>query len=447
MVKQPPMNLMTKIPAPERWGGKARERNLNRKYDTVQTTALALLTDDFGHWPPKGLDIVNQPGFPVEIRSAFADSATYVHSAASTAASPMTWIGALIWFNKSMTAGMTYLGVMMFTNILSLGGFVKTSKPNTIHVNDIWAGLRYINPESETLANIISHEHWHVIQNQDRKVSLSSALDERIKLDEMFHEKPSRFVRYLSDEAELQARMHTILANAYHQHGVMPVTKHELWAVMASQGLEVPAEVQRLARTNKACAQAFARFDKNEDFLEDHSDKSAVGDLDKVGKAIHQDKLFRFWDVVMPKLYGDMLELYGDRLGSRRMGETHNIQLREIFMKAAQDHAKGESRFTNAHKMQKAARMMDRFDARELIEDIIGGEIYTYGRGGNIRIADMETRAVMLESFSGHRELTGSDLGHAMRRAAAFNPVGARRLSEHMSERHAPRAKPRGPWG
>lgn len=308
--------------APERYG------QLIEFYSAGQANALDILKADFGHWPPNGPDIVHTPNFPVYFRSAWRTPKAYGY------ASPGGYKNialTLLLMRANLVAGSTYLAFSIFLNALRLRGYVNPhDKSGTIHFNDLYRMLEGSQGGRRMISHILTHEFKHVMQVRDKHESLSSAFDNtRLSLHTLLKPDTRQHTRYLALECELQARLHTVIVGAYHQFERLPVTRGELYACLASQGIHVPQHL--FSETDQA------GFTRDEAFYMRYADKVAVRNINEVIDHIVPDQRDKFWQDVIPFIYGDMLELWGDRLGLKRMGHTHNVQLREIFYRTAHD--------------------------------------------------------------------------------------------------------------
>lgn len=348
-------------------------------YAKGSANSLDLLKADFGHWPPNGLDIVNAPDIDVTFKSVFSTSTGLKRLIPS-------WANLLVCAHllKSYpVSGVAFMAITAAIRGIELGGFVNvSSKPTTIHLNDMYRAFGFFQGGRRFLSHIISHEFKHVLQARDSQDSLSSALEDRLGIPNFLKEATGKHNKYLADEAEIQARLHTVIVGVYHQHEALPLSKRDLIAALAAQGLDIPLEIIG----KYVPVEASVKWAKNENLHDRYADKSAIDDLNKVLSSIKEDKLLKFVSKTLPFIYGDLLELYGDRQGHKRMGHTHNIQLREVFYKSAQEFREAFAliKKTNdaepakdyAIKSLNALNMMDTPDAVGLACHVIRGDLY-----------------------------------------------------------------------
>ena len=124
---------------------------------------------------------------------------------------------------------------------------------------------------------------------------------------------------YLAQDVEMQARLHEVITTGYAAWNRMPVTKIELWAALHGLGLATPPQVMGVLRDTPEGRQALRHFTGNA-VIGNHI-KDQVSQLNEVYRygSLSENK-FALWKEAMPRLYGNLLELYGDRLGRERMG-------------------------------------------------------------------------------------------------------------------------------
>lgn len=200
----------------------------------------------------------------------------------------------------------------------------------------------------------IGHEHTHILQKDDMekggtgfnlmanpfRTALESAMKVRAPLRYKFNNILSGncLDNFLQD-AEVQARLHTVIAHECREHGRMPTTKHELWAALIDAGLEAPPVIRKELKN--------ADDKSHEDFLEKGMtaafSRAVRGFADKSTaelNAAHRAHLFpdlkeKFWQETMPYLYGHLLELYGHTTGRQDMGFAKALPTSVPAQKAA----------------------------------------------------------------------------------------------------------------
>ncbi|MCE9508054.1 MAG: hypothetical protein K8R48_07055 [Alphaproteobacteria bacterium] len=125
-------------------------------------------------------------------------------------------------------------------------------------------------------------------------------------------------IGYLRKGVEVQARMHQIISEGYDRWGRIPSSPDEFFAAMKSVGMKLPPDIE--AHLEKlpegSAAQVFLKSSPPtaKMILQE------VKDINKVSNSFEQEGQNLFWHKVMPALYADMIEMYGDKNGGKKMG-------------------------------------------------------------------------------------------------------------------------------
>jgi len=411
-----------------------RETRLNALYPGTSTAREFLETCHGGHLP-QGLDFVHVPDCQLNYKSTFSDPAYYMISAVKGVQSG--WMFSLpIWAITDWRKTLYFFASMAVVSALSIQGYVKGAwDPENVYINDVWAAARYLKEDHENTANTIAHEGWHSLQAHDGKISLSSAMNtNRRGITTFFPKSMSKWLKYLTDEAEVGARLFTILSNAYVQHGYYPQNKYELWACLMSQGMKAPDGVLKILnhdRDTTECRDAMRHYPMVQHYIDEYADKYAVDNMNDIEKGIDSDyQRTKIWTKVYTWVYGDIIEVMGDRLGHVRMGHTHNVQLREIFMKCAKDHGrndqKAEERLgdNKAYKsMQDLAAKMRPEDAASLMAMIVTGRAYREAAPKPVRIREGKTRLYAVFALANHPQLAPEVSANIIWRNTGLTPT------------------------
>lgn len=124
--------------------------------------------------------------------------------------------------------------------------------------------------------------------------------------------------RYLSQDCEVQARMHEIMSAGYAVWNKMPETPTAFYAAMGNCGAKLPDSVLHQLETPEG-RRALRDFAVPPALRRKIA--PTVRDINRVyDYAALPQAQEKFWRLAMPALYGDMLELYGDTRGRARMG-------------------------------------------------------------------------------------------------------------------------------
>lgn len=205
--------------------------------------------------------------------------------------------------------------------------------------------------------DILGHEHIHVLQKQNHPANNSfDMLDDTVKHMFLANMTPvgkginkvDNIVtfgtsRYLINDCEVQARLHTIMVHGSKRWGSLPKNRHQLWAALHDSGLSMPSSIREefdREEFNNAIKNDFSnasRFWKPE-----LSDKffrcirkvfnPEVTELQSAQRSLYNESLREtFWRFSLPLYYGHLLALYGDRHGLDRMKMPK--QREDIFLK------------------------------------------------------------------------------------------------------------------
>lgn len=381
---------------------KTREEQLIKLAKQGKCKTIDLFEADFGHWPPNDLTISNPPTGEVDFKPSTLTMLT----------TPRHWpsiisLSSIAMWYMATQSFVKAVAISVISNSASTMGFVDPfKKERTIHINEGLGLYGYFNKRSEYLANVVSHEHFHLMQRDDQNVSLTCAFQDRSKLINKLEEQTSR-LKYLADECEFQARMHTVLANVYQQHQRLPLNAVELIAALKSHGVEVPDSVEdelySTTKTAYAYRDALERFYHDEEFIDHNGDKSAVSDLNKVLEALKDEHVAETWFTAIPRIYGDLLEIYGDAYGSERVGLGHNIQLREIFYREMKQ-LLGEPEDPKRHlsRAYKALAAMPDHQREELYDLVARDELYQTSYNTEAILVPRKFRAAVIGLFNEH---------------------------------------------
>ncbi len=353
----------------------ARSAHARHLFQSGSATSREIFETEFGHFPPKGLDFANQNSLDkqIKIKSCFEDKDMgwlgktitavaaygYVHGkkqivgseAESAPKDQSIYLNPVILGPVGRTFGalFTYTMAKNFLSDLSLTGMVDFITDYQLFSLMLFAtSLRYMpltqlaNIPFRSYADILGHEHIHILQVHDKeRANTGYDMDRDLfkGLVTLNHDSFSGFKkyrkladnvlslgtsRYLLNDVEVQARLHTIIANGYHRWGQIPRTKMEFYAACIDSGLNVPKPIRDLVRESsdenihrflpQTLSSKFFRAARkylNCDASELNAAQRSVMDanLEKV-----------HWQVTLPFMYGHLLELYGDPRGRIKMG-------------------------------------------------------------------------------------------------------------------------------
>ncbi|MEC8664743.1 MAG: hypothetical protein VXY16_04660 [Pseudomonadota bacterium] len=329
-----------------------RERNIAMRtlFEQGETSSADIIRAKFGGEMPHGLDLQYLPDFKCTFHSL--GEAEHVQS-------------------MSAREKLTY-----FSRVAGLGG-----QDERIYIHP---GYRAVgNPmgqHEQALTRIIAHEHTHRLQGEDRQIGWDNAMDGmntafltmprssdnlwdgaknlcRVFAHAVMDIGPTyksgkemNIKNYLSRECEIQARMDEVMMEGYASWQKMPTTRLELWAALESAGMDLPRSVRRELRSEEGRQ---ARRDFRMSGRAQENVAHVVKQLSQAeGLAIFAEDKDKFWHEAVPRIYGNLIELYGDTEGRARMGlGTNPIAAKQILRTVAY----GEDEITSAD----AARMVD----------------------------------------------------------------------------------------
>ncbi|MBU0800433.1 MAG: hypothetical protein KKA05_05450, partial [Alphaproteobacteria bacterium] len=130
---------------------------------------------------------------------------------------------------------------------------------------------------------------------------------------------------YFRNDYEIQARLNTLLTHNYARWGVLPQTKHQLWAALIDAGLRAPAEIHAELKNSNEELSPFYKPDLTSTFNRAAKQITTVH-VAELNTAywglISADLKKDYWHNTLPYIYGHLAELCGDQAGLARMGYT-----------------------------------------------------------------------------------------------------------------------------
>lgn len=334
-------------------------------------TSQKLLEIDFGHFPPRGLN-VNKPNKQiVTIKSIFEDQehdwlkkialcfrvGGYVKHRPLGDKSPRD-----IYVNKAIYSPLgQYIHAHVFVFLAEkIAPIAKISSlPGLLGVSSSLLGMVFMSslrfaPLVQLLSPImrgkietVGHEHIHILQRDRRSLSetrfdsMATLFKNALDVYTNVHApKSHRLLRsfdralsflgsrdyYLFDH-EIQARLHVVIANGYQRWGKVPASRNELWAALIDSGVSAPKSVrEELTQFKAKDTQSFQTFCKPGITAKFNHYARQIVDAPtaelNIAYRAHTGKMLKehFWNATLPYLYGHLLELYGDKEGRAKMG-------------------------------------------------------------------------------------------------------------------------------
>lgn len=330
----------------------ARKTEINRLFDQKQTNTHEILAADFGDWPPKGLSIRETESIPVT-------------------------------FGK------------FFTPDPGFAGYTSNDTPQKIDIN-IWSLLpRIFNKTSASLAEVISHENIHVLQN-----TLTGTVSVR-----MDHDHPNSYRDYLTNILsplylqtvghlrEIQPRLHGVITEHYRRTQNLPANTADLLALLRAEKI-----IGESAFIDDTLENSFEGRWAKKRFPADSGKKGSrlqdAADLWLFFFLIRKEKRDEFYEKVLPGIYGRLLELYGDEFGCMRVGYNYNTLINETLLRQA----KGN----DLKAAQKTIAAMPLSQAGALMHDLMRAPAWKDKTTGNIHNLTPEMAETLINLLYKH---------------------------------------------
>jgi hypothetical protein len=147
-----------------------------------------------------------------------------------------------------------------------------------------------------------------------KQLHLSAHFNEAAKVSD------TKYLDYISEGIEVQARIHQIVIDGYPRWGKVPTNSDEFFAAMKNAGIKLPPEIE--SRLANLPANSSARA-----FLACETGKCPkVPDIQEINDSLSEAGRSIFWNKTMPALYADLITMYGDTQGGQRLGLGSDIK-------------------------------------------------------------------------------------------------------------------------
>lgn len=280
-----------------------REKMANQLLMRGHATMRELLEMSFGEWPVKGLEIDPDRKHEQGVRFIRKDKG---HLAA---VQPLDWRRAIRYNNQ--------LAEDAKSGILSLHGIFCHEAAHVLQNESV-----YWKSDSVIVGLIawpfVQTYHRIFKKTQAEKIAGKFLHEECAYLRAEFNGKRSstiETVEYLAHSKELQARLHEVMAEGYQDWSCLPKTKYELLGSFVSAGVlepsDIPIEIEDPIFLQKIQMPIRAASEISYLLKEVFFTKSVRG---------------RFVNEILPALYVNLLELYGDKNARQRFGLDENYK-------------------------------------------------------------------------------------------------------------------------
>lgn len=211
-----------------------------------------------------------------------------------------------------------------------------------------------LNMPFRSFSELVGHEHIHILQ-KNRPVNADVFSHEYNVLDgdladltmsklDSFGELISgidsfialQIPRYLRADAEVQARLHTIMVQNCKSWNQLPQDKPSLFLALDEAGVSIPRSMKiALDLLNKKSEYKNFKIKKTLTSLFNRQvrriSNPAVTEMNSIiNGLIQEDAKITFWTETLPFLYGNWLEMIGDKDGLKKMGINKPIKQKQM---------------------------------------------------------------------------------------------------------------------
>ncbi|MGZ9096901.1 MAG: hypothetical protein ACXW30_01225 [Micavibrio sp.] len=303
-----------------------------------EVPSLSILKADFGHWPPQGLDIVRPPAKTTEF--------------------------------QKYTAPLGFLTTAYVDN---------SESANRIYINRAASLSALFNLASADFADTVSHEHIHILQKNMMRAGISDPFgrNRKHKLNDAFKPFIGSMAKYLCEEDETQVRIHQIVAHHYRQFQQLPLNPHELWALLKVEGVKINSPLVDSMLDSAEGIKARYKFSTSS-YKSGLIKPGIIREMSTIFWCVQNEKRDDYCKNVFTALYGQLLELYGDQDGSRRMGLDHNLSLTEVFFRQAWSlqHKWNENLPADTKALEATIQAMPLAQTEDLLEKLLDSGVY-----------------------------------------------------------------------
>ena len=300
-----------------------REKLANQLLMRGHASVDELLHASFGEWPPKGLDIVHENAQRVNLTT----SLHRFHSMGPDGKQP-PWYKRLFEFIRVGGYARIAGGRDIYVNkpMALLGGTIGTIGHEMAHIlqgdhsyraRDIMGkdALAVVLPKQDALSNIIINEAMTEAFQPGFMRRIMNAVTNVTGLG----------IDYLKSGIEIQARLQEALIEGYPKWERMPQNNTDFFFAMRSLGFKLTPDLTKVMDIHPDREELEKAFPKSKSIFSMKS--QFVSDIEEVQANLTPEGKKHFWNHIMPRLYADLIEMYGDRHGRERMGmgpnETH----------------------------------------------------------------------------------------------------------------------------
>lgn len=347
-----------------------RERMANKLLMQGSATIDEIMFASFGAWPPNGLQIIGENNQRVSFMSLWqmnnhlntinapehkTSLVGRLKEAFSVAGKATLENERIIGINKGSTIYLDRFASLLKGNLwAAISGNADTLKTTMAHETvHLLQGDHYWRAK-EVFGHKNSQTIWRTQDNATSNLIAKEVFDSHTKkpgfLSRIFDKLSGNLgSSYYQQGIEIQARIHEVVADGYQRWGTMPQNRAELFAALENAGMNVPdkylAEIQRLPIAEDI--EILFQSKKS-----DGKAKEAINDLNATVKMLTDEGQDKFWNVAIPAMYSDLIEMYGDGPGRERFGLGIN-PMRE--MRQSADYTAAQKQFKSTPKQTQPA--------------------------------------------------------------------------------------------
>ena len=298
-----------------------REKMANQLLMRGHASVDELLHASFGEWPPRGLDIVHENTQRVNLTS----SLTSFHSDREKQPPLYKKLYEMI-----SVGGYARLGgerkIFINKPLSIFEGKIGTLGHEMTHImqgDHYWRarermgkdGLQVVFPKQDAISNIVVNEVTTSAFQPGFVRRIANAISNMVGMG----------TDYLKQGIEVQARLQEAIIEGYPKWDRMPQNNTDFFFAMRSVGFQLTPELKKAMDMHPDKEELEKAFPKSKSSFALKS--QFVGDIETVQANLTPEGQKQFWDYTMPRLYADLIEMYGDKHGRERMGmgpnETH----------------------------------------------------------------------------------------------------------------------------
>lgn len=161
-------------------------------------------------------------------------------------------------------------------------------------------------------AATLSHEHIHLLQHKYTDVHARTVKNPHSLLTDKtlaFAEPELKFLLYILEKKEMEARLHELVLSFYRAHQQLPKSIFAFYGMLAANN-QIGWMAKSTFLSMKVPFEKFVEYDERENLY--------VEQLESVHLFMREELARKYLTEVLAVMYGNLLKYYGDRLASER---------------------------------------------------------------------------------------------------------------------------------